>query len=97
VGTEQRIIETYIEEGGNQATASAIINDKSKAFIIAVLVALNVLATVMMFMKWRDAETELRMLEYYAMELDGKLMAAGVIQPPESWSGRKQRHATPAP
>lgn len=36
------------------------------------------------------AETETRMLEYYVMELDGKLMAAGLIDYNESWAAQKK-------
>lgn len=78
-----------IEEGANYATAT--INDKSKAFIIATLVALNLLATVWMFIEWKIAERETRLLEYYVMELDGKLMASDIIKTPDSWSGRKHK------
>jgi len=34
-------------------------------------------------------EQEVRMLEYYVMEVDGKLMQRNIIRPNESWSGRK--------
>jgi hypothetical protein len=64
MGAEQNIQEHYQEEGSSHAHATAIISDKSKYFIVAVLVALNLLATVMMFMKWRDAEMENRMKQY---------------------------------
>lgn len=36
-----------------------------------------------------NSQRETRMLEYYVMELDGKVMQAGIIKPDESWSGRK--------
>lgn len=39
---------------------------------------------------WRT-EREARMLEYYVMELDGKLMKLGIIQPEESWSAQKRK------
>lgn len=35
-------------------------------------------------------EQETRLLEYYVMELDGKLMAAGLIDYNESWAARKK-------
>lgn len=37
------------------------------------------------------AERESRMLEYYVMEMDGKLMKAGVLRPEESWSAQKRK------
>jgi hypothetical protein len=91
MAVSQDIHEYYMEEGSNQAHAFSIVYDKSKAWILAVLVAINVVATVVAYHQWSKAETESRMLEYYVMEIDGKLMAAGVIQPPESWSGRKRK------
>ena len=36
-------------------------------------------------------ERETRMLEYYIMELDGKLMKSGVLNPSDSWSARQER------
>ena len=64
MGTEQNIHEYYQEEGSSSSHATAIISDKSKYFIVAVLVALNLVGTVMMYVKWRDAETENRMKQY---------------------------------
>lgn len=75
----------------NHNTARVTVSDKTRTFVISVLVALNVLATVWMFLQWRIAERETRLLEYYIMELDGKLMASGVIKFPESWSARRQQ------
>lgn len=37
----------------------------------------------------KEAERENRMLEYYVMELDGKLMKSGMLDPRESWSAKK--------
>jgi hypothetical protein len=75
---------------GGSSVNQIRITDKSKAFIVATLVAINVLATVMMFAQWKIAEREARLLEYYVMEIDGKMMASGLLKPPDSWSGRKQ-------
>jgi hypothetical protein len=91
MAAEMNVHEMYLEEGASSSSASATIIDKSKAWIIAVLVAINLVATVVTYHEWSKAETESRMLEYYVMEMDGKLMAAGIIQPPESWSGRKHK------
>lgn len=46
-----------------------------------------------LYSQWKTtiAERETRLLEYYVMELDGKLMATGVIKPPESWSAQKRK------
>lgn len=35
-------------------------------------------------------ERETRLLEYYVMELDGKLMRQGIIDPADSWSAKKR-------
>lgn len=80
-----------LSDGSIHTSARAIINDKSKGYIIATLIALNLLGTLWMFVQWKVSERESRLLEYYVMELDGKLMAADVIKPPESWSGRKHK------
>jgi hypothetical protein len=66
------------------------ISEKSK--ILWVFVGINLAATLWMFAEWRIAEREARLQEYYVMELDGKLMAAGIIKYPESWSARKGEH-----
>jgi uncharacterized membrane protein YidH (DUF202 family) len=91
MGAEQNIHECYMEEGASRSHATATINDKSKAFIIAVLVALNLLATVMMFIKWRDTEREVRMQEYYLLELDAKFIAASVKKPEESLASKLRK------
>jgi hypothetical protein len=39
----------------------------------------------------RDAETEVRLLEYYIQELDGKLIRSGAIDFSDSLSAHKQR------
>jgi hypothetical protein len=79
-------IEMY---GGSVSRASATVIDKSKGFFVAAFISLNLIATVFMFVQWKIAEREARLLEYYIMELDGKLMASGIVKPPESWSGHK--------
>lgn len=84
--TSQTDNSVLVEEGANYATA--VVNDKSKAFIVATLVALNLLATIWMLSQWKIAERETRLLEYYVMELDGKMMASGLLKSPDSWSGK---------
>jgi hypothetical protein len=63
------------------------ISEKSK--LLWVFVGVNLVGTLWMFAEWRIAERESRLLEYYVMELDGKLMASSVIKYPDSWSARK--------
>jgi hypothetical protein len=55
-------------------------------------VGINLAATVFMCAEWRIAERENRLFEYYVMELDGKLMASGVIKYQDSWSAQKGEH-----
>jgi len=76
--------------GGDGAVsrATAIINDKTKTLLISILVALNVIATGAMFVAYLHSEREARLLEYYVLELDGKMMASGLLNPPDSWSGK---------
>lgn len=76
---------------GIRVESNAVINDKSRGFILSVLISLNVIATVIAIIAYLTVEREARMLEYYILEIDGKLMAAGIIQPPESWSGRQHK------
>lgn len=42
-----------------------------------------------------QSERETRMLEYYVMEVDGKLIKAGTIKPEESWSAQKAKRLNP--
>jgi hypothetical protein len=62
--TEQNVYETYLEEGSNQATASATVIDKSKGWILGLLIAVNLVATVAMYNAWRDAAMESRLKQY---------------------------------
>lgn len=41
------------------------------------------------------SEERADLLQYYVMELDGKLMSSGVIKPSESWSAKQQAKETP--
>ena len=90
--TQENKDESVKQEGGSIANVTRVnITDKSKLLIVSVLIAANLIATVWMFIEWKMAERESRLLEYYVMELDGKMMAADLVKPPESWSGRKQK------
>lgn len=83
--------EDFDRRGNHNHNSNRVtVSDRTKGFVVSTLVALNVVATVAMFAQWRSAERETRMLEYYVMELDGKLMAGGIIKPPESWSAKKR-------
>jgi hypothetical protein len=68
------------------------ITDKSKALvIISILVAFNACMTALMYAKWREAERETRMQEYYLLELDAKFIGAGLKKPEESIARKIQK------
>jgi len=80
-------------EGSIYNSARAHVDDKSKAWILAVLITVNCIATVLMFVEWRMAEREARMLEYYLLELDAKFIGAGLKKPDDSIARKLQeRH-----
>jgi hypothetical protein len=93
VADDQIIWDDSVEQGASSSNsrASAIINDRSKSFILSTLVALNVLGTVAMFAEWRIAERESRMLQYYLLELDAKFIASGLKKPEESIAGKLRK------
>lgn len=59
--------------------------------VLAILCGISIGLTAFAFSSARNADREARMLEYYVMELDGKLMAAGVIESKESYSAKKRK------
>ena len=79
---------TELYGSGSVSSARAIITDKTKTLVMSILIAINVIATVAMYVQWKTSEREARLLEYYVMELDGKMMASGLLKPPDSWSGK---------
>jgi hypothetical protein len=93
VADDQIIWDDSVEQGASSSNsrASAVINDRSKSFILSTLVALNVLGTVAMFAEWRIAERESRMLQYYLLELDAKFIASGLKKPEESIAGKLRK------
>lgn len=58
--------------------------------VCAIVSGLAVGLSIYAFACARNADREARLLEYYVMELDGKVMRAGIIRPDESWSARKR-------
>lgn len=59
--------------------------------VLAILCGISIGLTAFAFTAAENAEREARMLEYYVMELDGKLMSAGVIESKESYSAKKRK------
>ena len=50
-----------------------------------------IVGVVFDMMAQSKTEREARMLQYYVMELDGKLMAARVIEPQQSYSAQQEK------
>lgn len=59
--------------------------------VLAILCGVSIGLTAFAFTAAGNAEREARMLEYYVMELDGKLMSSGVIESTQSYSARKRK------
>lgn len=59
--------------------------------VLAILCGASIGLTTFAFSAARNADREARMLEYYILELDGKLMAAGVIESKESYSAKQRK------
>lgn len=82
------------EQRTNSPSASIVFSGEKLVPLIIVLALLCGVAlglTAFAFSAARNADREARLLEYYVMELDGKLMAAGVIQSKESYSAKKRK------
>ncbi len=82
----------FLREGSISNSNRTVVVDQSKAFWLTIIASVNLVGTLAMFAEWRIAERESRLLEYYVMELDGKLMSAGFIKFNESWSYRNQHN-----
>lgn len=84
------------EQDGNTAVGKATITLPLGPWMVPMFVVLALITGVAVALAVRaneaaeKAERETRMLEYYVMELDGKLMASGVIEPNRSWSAQKR-------
>ena len=55
------------------------------------LLALSVATNVALYWAYRDAGTEVRMLEYYLLELDAKFIHAGLKDPADSIAKKLQQ------
>jgi hypothetical protein len=82
-----------------ERAASVIMLDSGK--VVPLLVVLAILCGTAMgltafgFWAARESSVETRMLEYYVMQVDGKLMQANIIKPDESWSAQKAKQLKP--
>lgn len=59
--------------------------------VLSLLCGASLGLTAFAFSASRNADREARLLEYYVMELDGKLMRAGLLEPKESYSAKKRK------
>lgn len=59
--------------------------------LLSIISGVSIAFAVFNMQQSHQSERETRMLEYYVMELDGKLMNKGLITPDESWSVEKQK------
>ena len=88
--------QTKFEAGSTQNNSSAVINDRTALYvgIISVLVSgISIALALDARLDAQRAERESRMLEYYVLELDAKLIAAGAKTDADSIARRlkKQR------
>lgn len=87
-----------IEQSGERGAQVVQIDSGKHVAAVAVCAALCGVASV--FAAWAAfqatyATKRADLLQYYVMELDGKLMAADVIKYEESWAAQQRRLAEP--
>jgi hypothetical protein len=87
---DTRLPEGFRVDGGHQEVNNHGMGTTS-IVVVAIIAGLALGSALYSQWKASNAEREARMLEYYVMELDGKLMAMGVVKPPESWSAQKRK------
>lgn len=73
-----------------QSNASVLMLGLSRDVWLGALLAISVAANIFLGWAYRDVETEVRMLEYYLLELDAKFINAGLKDPAEAISKRLQ-------
>lgn len=81
----------YAEENAHVNINKFEISEKTLSILAIVLAVFAAAVASFFYTRAVEAERETRMLEYYVMELDGKLMKQGVITPDESWSAHKSK------
>lgn len=84
-------VEQILDGRGNQ---SIIIDNGKYIATVAICAVLCGVSAVYAWSATRQAEAAEKradLLQYYVMELDGKLMANGIIKPNESWSAKQSK------
>lgn len=93
MGTETEYDDSFNQQGERGAQIVNIDNGK----YIAVVAICAVLCGASAIYAWRASEKADRaeeradLLQYYVMELDGKVMQAGIIKPEESFAGKQEK------
>lgn len=80
-----------MEQVNAERGAQVIQVETSRGLLLhSILASIAIIGCLMFGIMAYNSTKETRMLEYYVMELDGKVMQAGIIKPEESWSARKR-------
>lgn len=84
----------HTDQSGASGNSSIVQVDSGKllpwVIFNTLLTGLAIALAVLVFVDQSRTERETRMLEYYVMELDGKLMKQKIIDTNESWSAQKR-------
>lgn len=91
---EDEVARFYASPEVREQSASVVQIESSKlvplVIVLAILCGMSIGLTLFSFSEARNAEREARMLEYYVMELDGKLMKSGFLDPKDSYSSKQK-------
>lgn len=81
-----------IEQANAERGAQVMMVESNKGLLMhSIISAIAIVGCIVFGIMAYNATRETRMLEYYVMELDGKVMQSGIIKPEESWSARKRK------
>lgn len=69
----------------NNSRAEVHVSDKGRA-----LITFNVVATIVALVAAFWFEREVRMLEYYVVDVDTRLVALGIVKPEETWAAKQR-------
>lgn len=73
--------------GSHQWSQKLVISDRALAWLSGVSIAVALFAVIYAV----NAEREARMLEYYLLELDAKVIASGIKRPEDSIANKLKR------
>lgn len=91
-------IPDFSAEAGERAAQVIQIDSGKHVAVVAVCAIICGMSAVYAWSATRRAEAAEKradLLQYYVMELDGKLMSSGIIRPNESWSARQASKENP--